>query len=62
MELSLRCHCGRIRGVTSEVSPSSGFRFVCYCKDCPAFARFLERPDVLDTAGGTDIFQIRRAT
>ncbi len=47
-----------MRGVASEVSPSSGFRFVCYCKDCQAFARFLERPDMLDAAGGTDIFQI----
>ena len=47
-----------MRGVASDVSPSSGFRFVCYCKDCQAFARFLERPDVLDPAGGTDIFQM----
>jgi Family of unknown function (DUF6151) len=42
----------------SDVSPSSGWRFVYYCKNCQAFARFLERPDVLDPAGGTDIFQI----
>ncbi len=35
-----------------------GFRFVCYCDDCQAFARFLKRPDVLDEAGGTDIFQM----
>src|SRR3984957_228070 len=41
-----------------EVSPSTGFRFICYCKDCQAFARFLERADVLDAAGGTDIFQM----
>ena len=41
-----------------HVSPSSGFRFVCYCKDCQAFARFLDRTDVLDAAGGTDIFQM----
>lgn len=47
-----------MRGVASEVSPSSGFRFVCYCGDCQAFARFLGRPDVLDSAGGTDIFQM----
>ena len=56
--LPLRCRCGRVRGVASEVSPSSGFRFVCYCKDCQAFAHFLERPEVLDPAGGTDIFQM----
>jgi Family of unknown function (DUF6151) len=47
-----------VRGVASDVSPSNGFRFVCYCKDCQAFVRFLERPDVLDSAGGTDIFQM----
>jgi hypothetical protein len=47
-----------VRGRAGNVSPQSGFRFVCYCKDCQAFARFLERPDVLDAAGGTDIFQM----
>jgi len=47
-----------MRGVARQVSPSTGFRFVCYCKDCQAFARFLGRADVLDAAGGTDIFQM----
>jgi hypothetical protein len=54
----LCCRCGHVRGVAREVSPFAGFRFVCYCTDCQAFARFLERPDVLDLAGGTEIFQI----
>jgi uncharacterized protein DUF6151 len=58
VSLPLRCRCGRVRGIASDVSPSSGFRFVCYCKDCQAFARFLDRADVLDAAGGTDIFQM----
>ena len=58
LALPLRCRCGHLRGVASDVSPSTGFRFVCYCKDCQAFARFLERADVLDPAGGTDIFQM----
>ena len=47
-----------MRGVASHVSPLTGFRFVCYCKDCQAFARFLGRSDVLDPAGGTDILQM----
>ncbi len=47
-----------MRGVASNVSPSSGFRFVCYCRDCQVFARFLDRADVLDAAGGTDIFHM----
>src|SRR6202158_3966466 len=58
LDLPLRCRCGRMRGVASNVSPSSGFRFVCYCKDCQAFARFLYRADVLDPAGGTNILQM----
>jgi hypothetical protein len=58
LDLPLRCRCTRVRGVASKVAPSAGFRFVCYCRDCQAFARFLERPDVLDPAGGTDIFQM----
>jgi hypothetical protein len=50
-----------VRGIAREIAPRAGFRFLCYCKDCQAFARFLDRPDVLDTAGGTDIFQIAPA-
>jgi hypothetical protein len=57
-ELPLRCRCGHVRGIAPDVSPSSGFRLVCYCKDCQAFARILQRPDVLDAAGGTDILQM----
>jgi hypothetical protein len=77
IDLPLRCRCGHVRGLAREVSPTAGFRFVCYCKDCQAFARFLahvpekgepvfrkghapmqQRPDVLDSAGGTDIVQM----
>jgi Family of unknown function (DUF6151) len=57
-DLPLRCRCGHTRGVARAVAPFTGFRFVCYCRDCQAFARFLQRPDVLDAAGGTDIFQM----
>ena len=58
VDIPLRCRCNHVRGVACDVSPSVGFRFVCYCKDCQAFARFLDRPDMLDPAGGTDIFQM----
>jgi hypothetical protein len=58
LDLPLCCRCGHLRGVARDISPSTGFRFVCYCTDCQAFARFLDRPDVLDAAGGTDIFQM----
>jgi hypothetical protein len=44
--------------VARDVSARAGLRFVCYCLDCQAFARFLDRADILDAAGGTDIFQM----
>jgi hypothetical protein len=40
-DLPLRCRCGHVRGLARGVSPSSGFRFVCYCEDCQAFAHLL---------------------
>jgi len=57
-DVPLRCRCGHVRGIANSVTPDGGFRFICYCGDCRAFARFLERPDVLDTSGGTDIFHM----
>jgi len=57
-DVALRCGCGHVQGVAREVAPSTGFRFICYCTDCQAFARLLGRPDALDAAGGTDIFQM----
>lgn len=56
--LPLRCRCGHVRGVAHKTGPAGGLRFLCYCADCQAFAGFLERPDALDAAGGTDIFHM----
>jgi hypothetical protein len=58
LDLPLRCQCGLMRGVARRISPSAGLRFICYCKDCQAFARFLDQTDALDPAGGTDIFHM----
>lgn len=53
MPLPLKCRCGAVRG---EMQPARAYvRATCYCKDCRAYARFLERADVLDAAGGTDV-------
>lgn len=61
LDLSLQCRCGHVRGVARKVSPAAGFRFICYCRNCQAFARLLERPDALDASGGTDIFHMAMA-
>jgi hypothetical protein len=50
-----------VHGIARDVSPRECFHFTCYCADCRAFARFLERLDVLDVAGGTEIVQLAPA-
>jgi hypothetical protein len=54
--LSLRCGCGALQG-TVDVAPRSGLHVVCYCDDCRAYAHALDRSDLLDKNGGTEIFQ-----
>ena len=59
MDVALRCRCGQLRGVAS-FAPSKCNRVVCYCDDCQAFIDWLDRPELFDAHGGTDIFQIPR--
>lgn len=54
MNHPLQCQCGTIKGYV--IRPGMANRAVCYCADCQAFARFLERADtLLDEHGGTGI-------
>jgi hypothetical protein len=59
MPIAFQCRCGSLRG---EIEPGSVYaRATCYCRDCQAFARTLQREDVLDAEGGTDIVAMRPA-
>jgi len=60
-DLPLQCRCGTVRAIAHGVTPQTGNHCVCYCDDCQAFAKALNRADVLDANGGTDIFQISQA-
>src|SRR5664279_4902796 len=54
MNHPLQCRCGKIKGYV--VRPGMARRAICYCKDCQAFAHFLENADTaLDELGGTGI-------
>ena len=58
-KIELACDCGKLRGHALNISPRTGNHIICMCKDCQAFARFLERQDtILNANGGTEIFQI----
>lgn len=57
MHYSIRCSCGRLQGTLSR--SGGAYRCVCYCTDCQAFARCLQRGgDILDSAGGTEIIEV----
>lgn len=54
MSIALRCRCGKLEGEIDAARVKA--RAICYCKDCQAFARFLQAEgDVLDSAGGTEV-------
>lgn len=53
----IQCKCGTIRGQLEGTGISN--RVVCYCTDCQAFAKFLDKSnEVLDVHGGTEIVQV----
>ena len=58
MDVTIRCTCGAVQGVSLNITPDNGNRVVCCCDDCQKFATHLGREaDVLDEFGGTDIYQ-----
>lgn len=56
--VDLRCTCGAVQGHVLDASRKTINRIVCYCNDCQAFNRFLERDDLMNAQGGTDIVQV----
>ena len=60
-DVELRCRCGEVRGIVKDASPETVNRIVCYCDDCQAFAHHLDRADLLDLHGGTDLVQVAPA-
>ena len=61
MNIIIECKCGKLRG-TANSRYAKGYRAICLCDDCQAYAHFLGKAtDVLDINGGTDIFPINPA-
>lgn len=59
---TLRCKCGEVEGRLDDAAPDKVTRMVCYCDDCQAFLHEIERADLLDANGGTDIVQVAPST
>jgi hypothetical protein len=56
--MAVGCRCGAVRGTLTDPAPASVNHVVCYCDDCQAFAHWLQRADLLDARGGSDIVQV----
>ena len=57
--LRFECQCGSVAGHLRGGGPDKGDRYVCYCNDCRGFARYLGHQEILDSAGGTSVYQTR---
>ncbi|SEW07965.1 hypothetical protein SAMN05444851_1273 [Aliiroseovarius sediminilitoris] len=53
--MKIQCDCGSFQAELANSPKNSPGRLVCYCDDCQAFAEMLERTDVLDEFGGTEV-------
>ncbi len=56
--LDYGCSCGALRGKARLISAKTGNHLVCMCDDCQTFANFLAPTEVMDSEGGTRIFQL----
>lgn len=57
MEMNIECDCGTVKGIIDSKN-LKGYRAICLCDDCQAYAHFLHRADTLDVNGGTDIIPV----
>ncbi len=56
-QIQFSCQCGKSKWRLRDAAPSKGSRVKCFCKHCQAYLHHLGHPDILDTQGGTEIFQ-----
>jgi len=51
--MKFNCQCGKLSGEIDQPEELKGLRFICMCKDCQKYARFLGNAEsILDKNGG----------
>lgn len=61
MDIPLKCRCGALTGVVTDVSRDTAHRAVCYCDDCQCAAEFFGEGSGVDAQGGSDVLQVSQA-
>jgi hypothetical protein len=54
MRVPLRCRCGKAQGFVECVT-TFNMHVVCYCNDCRAFIQAIDREELLDEFGGSEL-------
>jgi hypothetical protein len=53
--MEIQCECGKFRAKLKAFPNHTPGRLVCYCDDCQAYLHYLNRDDLLDANGGTEV-------
>lgn len=53
--MEIQCECGKFRAELNKFPKNTPGRLKCYCDDCQAYLHYLNRGDLLDANGGTEI-------
>ena len=57
-DIAIRCRCGQFEAEVTDISADGTNRVICYCESCRKFATTLDRQDVLEEGGGTDLVMV----
>jgi hypothetical protein len=56
--MQIQCECGTFRAQLENFPGNTPGRLACYCDDCQTFMHYLNRADLLDSAGGTEVVPV----
>lgn len=56
--MHISCDCGSFKAELLAFPRNSPGRLACYCKDCQAYLNKIDREDVLDEFGGSEIIPV----
>lgn len=56
--MQIQCECGKFRAQLEKFPRNTPGRLACYCDDCQTYAHYLNRVDLLDAAGGTEVVPV----
>lgn len=56
--MQIQCECGTFRAQLDHFPRNTPGRLACYCDDCQTFLQRLNRADLLDSAGGTEVIPV----